>query len=85
MDRENEKSMYYVDTEGQYWDEISNKKLDREGASAPPDTHTQVSCLDYMLACAEYDDFLQLVADFKSMDQWDLDDDGGCARARVCV
>eukprot|EP00620_Florenciella_sp_RCC1587_P000011 CAMPEP_0182595876 /NCGR_PEP_ID=MMETSP1324-20130603/83123_1 /TAXON_ID=236786 /ORGANISM="Florenciella sp., Strain RCC1587" /LENGTH=155 /DNA_ID=CAMNT_0024813509 /DNA_START=110 /DNA_END=574 /DNA_ORIENTATION=+ len=30
------------------------------------------SCLDYMVACTEYDDFLRLIADFKSMQQWDL-------------
>ena len=29
-----EKSVYYVDSEGQYWDEISNKLLDREGVIA---------------------------------------------------
>ena len=34
MDRDDEKSVYYVDTEGQYWDEISNKKLDKEGVIA---------------------------------------------------
>ena len=29
-----EKSVYYIDSEGQYWDEISNKLLDREGVIA---------------------------------------------------
>ena len=41
------------------------------------------SCLDYLLACAEYENFIGLVADFASMQQWGgagggaLGDDGG--------
>ena len=34
VERENEKSVYYVDTDGQYWDEISNKKLEKDGVIA---------------------------------------------------
>ena len=31
-------------------------------------------CLDYLLACAEYENFIRLVADFVSMQQWSLAD-----------
>ena len=34
MEEGNEKSFYYIDSEGQYWDEISNKLLDKEGVIA---------------------------------------------------
>ena len=34
------------------------------------------SCLDYLLACAEYENFIGLVADFASMQQWGGGDGG---------
>ena len=30
----------------------------------------QLVCLDYLMAASEYEDFLQLVADFQGMQAW---------------
>ena len=34
VEEETEKSVYYIDSEGQFWDEVSNKLLDKEGVIA---------------------------------------------------
>ena len=34
LEGEEEKSVYYLDSEGRYWDEVSNKQLDSDGVAA---------------------------------------------------
>mmetsp|Transcript_37823 Transcript_37823/g.82271 ORF Transcript_37823/g.82271 Transcript_37823/m.82271 type:complete len:151 (-) Transcript_37823:109-561(-) len=57
----------FIEREGLSAEEVFNAcRRIKEGGDA-----AWLSCVDYLLAATEYNRFLQLVADFQSMQQWE--------------
>ena len=36
------------------------------------------TCIDYLSSCLEYEDFMKLVQDFRSIGEWEMDESCAC-------